>query len=41
MTKPGQVPDLMNPTSGRDEDSIFEDLIPAIENTILMGRVRQ
>ena len=36
-----QVPDLMNPTSGRYEDSIIQDLIPAIENTILQGRVRQ
>jgi enterochelin esterase-like enzyme len=36
-----QVPDLMNPTSGRYEDSIIQDLIPAIENGILQGRVRQ
>ena len=36
-----QVPDLINPTSGRYEDSIIQDLIPAIENTILQGRVRQ
>ena len=36
-----QVPDLMDPTSGRYEDSIIQDLIPAIENTILKGRVRQ
>ena len=36
-----QVPDLMNPTSGRYEDSIIQDLIPAIENTILQGRVRR
>ncbi len=36
-----QVPDLTNPTSGRYEDSIIQDLIPAIENTILQGRVRQ
>ena len=36
-----QVPDLINPTSGRYEDSIIQDLIPAIENTILKGRVRQ
>ena len=36
-----QVPDLLNPTSGRYEDSIIQDLIPAIENTILQGRVRQ
>lgn len=35
-----QVPDLTNPTSGRYEDSIIQDLIPAIENTILQGRVR-
>lgn len=33
--------DLINPTSGRYEDSIIQDLIPAIENTILQGRVRQ
>ncbi len=36
-----QVPDLINPTSGRYEDSIIQDLIPTIENTILKGRVRQ
>lgn len=36
-----QVPDLIDPTSGRYEDSIIQDLIPAIENTILKGRVRQ
>lgn len=36
-----QVPDLINPTSGRYEDSIVQDLIPTIENTILKGRVRQ
>jgi enterochelin esterase-like enzyme len=36
-----QVPDLINPTSGRYEDSIIQDLIPAIENTVLQGRVRQ
>jgi hypothetical protein len=36
-----QVPDLINPTSGRYEDSIIQDLIPAIENTILQGRVRR
>ncbi|MBI4515521.1 MAG: hypothetical protein HY699_06875 [Deltaproteobacteria bacterium] len=36
-----QVPDLINPTSGRHEDSIIQDLIPTIENTILQGRVRQ
>jgi pimeloyl-ACP methyl ester carboxylesterase len=36
-----QVPDLINPTSGRYEDSIIQDLIPTIENTILQGRVRQ
>lgn len=33
------VPDLENPTSGRYEDSIFEDLIPAIEREILRNRV--
>jgi len=36
-----QVPDLTNPTSGRYEDSIIQDLIPAIENGILQGRVSQ
>jgi hypothetical protein len=36
-----QVPDLTNPTSGRYEDSIVNDLIPTIENNILRGRVRQ
>jgi len=36
-----QVPDLTNPTSGRYEDSIIQDLIPEIENSILKGRVRQ
>lgn len=35
-----QVPDLMGATSGRYEDSIVQDLIPTIENTILEGRVR-
>lgn len=35
-----QVPDLVNPTSGRYEDAIINDLIPAIENSILNGRVR-
>jgi hypothetical protein len=33
--------DLVDPTSGRYEDSILEDVIPAIENTILEGRVRR
>jgi len=36
-----QVPDLINPTSGRYEDSIIQDLMPVIENSILQGRVRQ
>lgn len=36
-----QVPDLIDPTSGRYEDSILQDLIPAIENDILQGRVRR
>jgi len=35
-----QVPDLVNPTPGRYEDSIIQDLIPAIENGILHGPVR-
>ena len=36
-----QVPDLTDPTSGRYEDSIIQDLIPTIERTLLHGRVRQ
>jgi hypothetical protein len=36
-----QVPDLTDLTSGRYGDSIIQDLIPAIENTLLKGRVRQ
>jgi hypothetical protein len=36
-----QVPDLLNPTTGRYEDSILQDVMPAIENDILRGRVRQ
>lgn len=36
-----QVPDISNPTSGRYEDSIVQDLMPAIEHTILNDRVRQ
>jgi hypothetical protein len=35
-----QVPDIESPTSGRYEDSIFEDLIPAIERDVLEQRVR-
>ncbi len=35
-----QVPDLTNPTSGRYEDVILQDLIPTIEHNILKGRVR-
>ena len=35
-----QVPALTPVTSGRYEDSIFEDLIPVIENDILKQRVR-
>lgn len=35
-----QVPDIAELTSGRHEDSIFQDLIPAIESQILGGRVR-
>jgi hypothetical protein len=34
------VPDIESPTSGRYEDSIFEDLIPAIERDVLEQRVR-
>jgi len=40
-TPESQVPDVIDPSSGRYEDSIIQDLIPAIENTILQGRVRQ
>jgi hypothetical protein len=36
-----QVPELAEVTSGRYEDSIHQDLIPAIENQILNGRVRR
>ena len=39
--KESQVPDLINPTSERYEDSIVQDLIPAIEDTILQGHVWQ
>jgi hypothetical protein len=35
-----QVPGLSGITSGRYEDSILEDLIPAIEITVLGRRVR-
>jgi hypothetical protein len=35
-----QVPDLIPVTSGRYEDSILQDLIPAVETTVLEGRVR-
>jgi len=35
------VPDLQDPTSGRYEDSILQDLIPAIERDILRNRVRR
>jgi hypothetical protein len=36
-----QVPDVIGPTSGRYEDSILQDLIPAIERDVLHGRVRR
>lgn len=37
-----QVPDLPDPrTTGRYEASIVEDLIPAVESTILNGRVKR
>lgn len=36
-----EVPDLQEPTSGRYEDSIMQDLIPAIEHDILRNRVRR
>jgi hypothetical protein len=35
-----QVPGFPDPTTGRYEDSLLEDLIPEIENTLLGGRVR-
>lgn len=35
-----QVPGIANPTTGRYEDSILEDLIPAIESNILSNRVK-
>ena len=35
-----QVPEIENPTSGRYEDSLLEDLIPAIERELLLQRVR-
>jgi hypothetical protein len=36
-----QVPEIEAPTSGRYEDSIIQDLIPAIENSLLDGRVKR
>ena len=36
-----QVPELTPVTSGRYEDSILQDLIPAIEKDILKQRVKQ
>lgn len=36
-----QVPDAQEPTSGRYEDSIFQDLIPVIENDLADGRIRR
>jgi hypothetical protein len=36
-----QVPDVLGPTSGRYEDVILQDLIPAIERDLLNGRVRR
>jgi len=36
-----QVPDRVEPLSGRYEDAIIQDLIPAIENELLNGRVRK
>jgi hypothetical protein len=36
-----QVPEIAEVTSGRYEDSIFQDLIPVIEDQILKRRVRQ
>jgi hypothetical protein len=35
-----QVPDIMSPTSGRYEDSLVQDLVPAIEDAFLNGRIR-
>jgi hypothetical protein len=36
-----QVPGVIGPTSGRYEDVIIQDLIPAIENQIANGRIRR
>lgn len=36
-----QVPDVIGPTSGRYEDVILQDLIPAIERDLLNGRIRR
>jgi hypothetical protein len=36
-----QVPELTPVTSGRYEDSVMQDLIPAIESDLLERRVRQ
>jgi len=36
-----EAPGVAHITSGRYEDSMLQDLIPAIENHILDGRVRQ
>jgi hypothetical protein len=35
-----QVPEIVHLTSGRYEDSILQDLIPAVEEEILNRRVR-
>ncbi|HEY8517651.1 MAG TPA: alpha/beta hydrolase-fold protein [Candidatus Binatia bacterium] len=35
------IPDVIGPTSGRYEDVILFDLIPAIENDVARGRIRR
>jgi enterochelin esterase-like enzyme len=35
-----QAPSVESPTSGRYEDAIFQDLIPAVEGVVVAGRVR-
>jgi len=35
------IPDVIGPTTGRYEDVILNDLIPAIENDVAKGRIRR
>ena len=35
------IPDVIGPTSGRYEDVILNDLIPAIENDVAKGRIKR